>query len=145
MTRKQQRASKRPGAWAGGVITSDRKVVTKSVTQESWVKTRNKIHWLGKQANITDSFTPETFNDLPADATQAPEGSIHYKTTESLVGFIVYVSLTYLSLAPYLKGIYLTLNSWRSGCDKNGWFTTEAKRRICLGLHEPDRDPASFV
>lgn len=141
---KQQRANQQPGAWAGGVIASDGKVVTKSVMQERWVKTRNKIRWLAKQAKITDSFTPDTFKDLASDATQAPEVSIHYKTTESLVGFIVYVSLMYSSLAPYLKGIYLTLNSWISGQNEDGWLMAGAKRRIHLGLYEPDRDPPDF-
>jgi hypothetical protein len=31
------------------------------------------------------------------------------------------VAQTYPSLVPYLKGIHLTLDSWRSGRNKDGW------------------------
>ena len=41
--RKKRRASQRPGAWAGSVIATDGETVTKSVTQERWEKTQNKI------------------------------------------------------------------------------------------------------
>ena len=36
--RKRRRASQRPGAWAGSIISSDTGKVTKSVTQERWEK-----------------------------------------------------------------------------------------------------------
>ena len=36
-------------------------------------------------------------------------------------GFLVYISRTYRAMVPYLKGIYQTLDSWRSGRSKDGW------------------------
>jgi len=36
-------------------------------------------------------------------------------------GFIVYVIQAYLPMVPYLKGIYLTLETWRGGRDSKGW------------------------
>ena len=62
-----------------------------------------------------------------------------------MVGFIVYVSQTYTSLTPYLKGIYLTLNIWRQGRNQEGWLTSEAKKKARLGTKEPDGDPPKFV
>ena len=35
--------------------------------------------------------------------------------------FFVYVARTYTMFTPYLKGIYLTLNSWRPGRTADGW------------------------
>ena len=101
--------------------------VTNSVTQERWEKMRNKIWWLAKQIRIVDCFTTDMFKDVLLKAECVPRDNIHYKTMESLIRFIVYVSLMYTRLTLYLKGIYLTLNSWRSGQDDEGWLTAEAK------------------
>ena len=60
--------------------------------------------------------------DLPAPGDEKPSpSSIHFKTTERFVGFLVYVAGTYTMFTPYLKGIYLTLNSWRPGRTTDGW------------------------
>jgi hypothetical protein len=34
------------------------------------------------------------------------------KAPESYLGFLIYVSRTYSSMVPYLKGIHLTLDIW---------------------------------
>jgi hypothetical protein len=44
-----------------------------------------------------------------------------HKTLERQRGFLVYVTHTYPSLVPYLKGIHLTLDSWRPWRDSDGW------------------------
>jgi hypothetical protein len=36
------------------------------------------------------------------------------------------VAQAYPSLVPYLKGIHLTLDSWRSGRNEDGWKRTQA-------------------
>ncbi len=36
-------------------------------------------------------------------------------------GFMVYVTQAYLSLKPYLKGFHLSLETWRGGCNNEGW------------------------
>ena len=53
--------------------------------------------------------------------TKPPNGHMHFKTAESIVGFLVYITMTYKSLMPYLKGLYLSLNSWRKNRDNEGW------------------------
>jgi len=143
--RKRRRPSQKPGSWVGSVVTTQGGRVTKSVTQERWEKTRNKIRWLAKQAGLEDSFTPNEFPEIDARYKSKREGFIHYKTTEKLVGFIVYVAQTYPSLVPYLKGIYLTLNCWRGGRDKEGWLTPEAKRQMRLGTIKKEEHIPEFV
>ena len=63
-----------------------------------------------------------------SDETLVSPGKIEFDTTERFVGFLVYVSQTYTSFVPYLKGIYLTLNSWRPGRNSDGWPLTEYEK-----------------
>ena len=60
--RKRRRSSRNPGAWAGSVVSTYRDLVTKSVTQESWDKTREKLRWISKQGGVKDDFTPFEFS-----------------------------------------------------------------------------------
>jgi len=46
-----------------------------------------------------------------------------HKQLESVRGSLVYLSRTYPALVPYLKGIHLTLDSWRPNRDSQGWKT----------------------
>jgi len=57
----------------------------------------------------------------------------HHKTLEKQRGFLVYVARTYPSLVPYLKGIHLTLDSWRGGRDSEGW---KVFRQVAAHLDE---------
>ena len=138
--RKRRPQSQRPGAWAGATIASDGDVVTKGVTQERWNKLQKKIRWIAHQVGLRDEFTEEDVGAGSQGAEETPEGKIRFKTTEQYVGFIVYVSMTYTTLIPYLKGIYLTLNSWRSDRDKEGW--KEMKRRPQVNNKKYKREKA---
>jgi hypothetical protein len=44
-----------------------------------------------------------------------------HKVLEQYRSFLVYVTRTYPSMVPYLKGLHLTLDSWRMGRDAKGW------------------------
>ena len=144
--RKRRRCSQKPGAWAGCLIaTDDPRGVTKYVTEERWCKFRTKIRWIGKQLNYTDEFTPESFDDISEEFHSKDSNLIHFKTTEKLVGFIVYVCQTYKYLVPYLKGIYLTLNSWRKGRDSDGWMKPEARAAARKGEKNDDGSPPVWV
>ena len=107
--RKRRRPSRNPGAWAGTVVSSDGDVVTKNMTQERWDKTKEKLLWIAKQGGITDGFTPFEFEfeGIQGNVASTDPVKIQFKTSESIVGFIVYVAQTYSSFVPYLKGIYL--------------------------------------
>jgi hypothetical protein len=45
--------------------------------------------------------------------------------------------MTYTSMIPYLKGIYLTLNSWRGNRNKDGWKESNKRKR--------DTDPGEAI
>ena len=103
--RKRRRPSMKPGAWAGATVSSDEATVRKGVTEERWKKLRTKVWWLARHAGLeVDTEDHELDNVMPLRVSQ-PVDCIHYKTTESIVGFLVYVAMTYRSLMPYLKGI----------------------------------------
>ena len=109
--RKRRAPSMAPGAWAGTIIRTDGNQVEKMVSQERWDKTKEKIGWIQQQLE------------------KAPEGGrarIQHKKLESIRGFLVYVTRTYQEMVPYLKGIHLTLDSWRKGRSRSGWKTEVA-------------------
>ena len=144
--RKRRRSSRHPGAWAGCILASkEGKPPTVLVTQERWCKLRTKIRWIAKQLGHVDSFTPPFFTDISVKFDSKSKDSIHFKTTEKLVGFIVYVCQTYKSLMPYLKGIYLTLNSWCYNRDAKGWLTEEGLITARNGTKKKDGKPPQWV
>lgn len=49
---------------------------------------------------------------------------IPHKQLEKCRGFSVYVSRTYSSMVPYLKGIHQTLDGWWGGRESDGWKLT---------------------
>mmetsp|Transcript_13380 Transcript_13380/g.19133 ORF Transcript_13380/g.19133 Transcript_13380/m.19133 type:complete len:439 (-) Transcript_13380:1232-2548(-) len=49
---------------------------------------------------------------------------MNHKKGEATRGFLVYVSRTYRAMVPYLKGLHLSLDSWRPGRDEDGWKQT---------------------
>ena len=135
--RKRRKPSQAPGAWAGATVSSEGDVVKKGVTKERWEKVKLRVRWIADQMELSDRFSPEEYgelNDRRDESGDCPSGYLHYKTTESFVGFLVYVSMTYLPMVPYLKGIYLTLNSWREGRDVEGWPNEEMKRLFDAGI-----------
>ena len=91
-----------PGAWAGSVIETTDTAVYKRVSQDRWDKTRMFLQKIGAWVD--------------ADSTQIPR-----KDLERIRGFLVYVATTYSVLTPYLRGIHLTLDSWRPNRDSDGW------------------------
>jgi hypothetical protein len=42
-------------------------------------------------------------------------------------GFLIYVSRAYPAMVPYLKGLHLTIDSWSSKRDPDGWRRTNAQ------------------
>jgi hypothetical protein len=51
-----------------------------------------------------------------------PKG-MNWKRLEEIRGFLVYVTRTYIGMAPYLIGLHMTIDSWRIGRDPEGWRT----------------------
>ena len=108
--RKRRAPSKTPGAWAGAVVgTKEDGQVFKTVSQERWNKTRAHVETLKQWAESKEK--------------------INRKELERVRGFLVYVSLTFDTMVPYLKGIHHTLESWRDDRNVDGWRLPEKDRR----------------
>ena len=125
--RKQRDISQKPGAWAGAIISSQG-TVTKSVMEERWCKTQHLIRNIGFTMGLQDQYTKDTEEDplyTKLGTYKGPQEEnefyLHFKALESMVGFLIYVPLTYISMVPYLKGLHLSMNSWRPNRDEDGW------------------------
>jgi hypothetical protein len=113
--RKRREPSQTPGAWAGSIVNTSDGFVSVSILQERWDKTKGIIQW------ISDLIT--SGDDLP------------FKELESHRGFLIYLVRTYPAINPYLKGIHLTLDSWRPWRKDDGWRLTLAEIREVLSTH----------
>jgi len=51
-------------------------------------------------------------------------------------GFFIYLVRTYTTMVPYLKGIHLTLDSWRDNRDSEGWRLSPKELRFSLANKE---------
>lgn len=109
---KRTEASQTPEAWAGTVIHTDGENVMLLVSQEKWEKTQRWIQWLS-------SYT-EVGEPLP------------HKELERCRGFLIYVSRTYKPFVPYLRGLHLTLESWRDFRDKDGWKLVDKEIQMLM-------------
>ena len=101
--RKRRPPSQRPGAWAGAMISSSLESNSKSASEAKWAK--------GKRI----------LKDLLFKLEENPSAELDFKFLESKTGFLGHLSMTFEFMVPFLKGFYLTLNSWRLGRDKDGW------------------------
>jgi hypothetical protein len=109
--RKRRPPSQRPGPWAGCVAYVEKDDVKKSVTQRRWEKTKAGVQWLDKELRFV------TGESVSGEGT----GKMMHKPMESIRGFLNYVTRTYESITPYLKGVHLTLDHWRPDRDEDGW------------------------
>ncbi len=108
-SRKREEPSLRAGAWSGIVCHTDAGAVSVLCTQEKWDKARGYIAQLMEQ--------------------QAHNNIFNHKELERIRGFLVYVIRTYPSFTPFLKGIHLTLDSWRPNRGEDGW-------KVILDMHQ---------
>jgi len=99
--RKRRDPSQQPGPWAGSVVGIEEGVVYVIVTQECWDKAKMMVKWMCRDVESSDE--------------------VDFKILESYRGFLVYFSRTYPACVPYLKGIHLTLDSWRPWRKEDGW------------------------
>ena len=115
--RKRRPPSKEPGAWAGAMCLSKPDGLYVTCTKAKWEKAKAMIeHW--------------------RDASEEKGKMLDAKQMERDVGFLVHISRTFPAIFPYLKGFYLTLNSWRKGRTDEGWKYSMAEWRAALGLED---------
>jgi hypothetical protein len=65
-------------------------------------------------------------------------GGIEFKQLEKFRGVLVYISRTYPSFTPYLKGIHLTLDSWRPWRKADGWKMSHSEIQARLNAQSQD-------
>jgi hypothetical protein len=104
------------GAWTGTIFRIGSNHITKSVSQEKWDKGRAMIerHLL----EIEESKDSRPFLDR--------------RRLEKETGFLNHLSMTFETMVPFLKGFYLTLNSWREGRDDNDWKVSTKRWKSIL-------------
>ena len=101
--RKRRFPLQRPSVWCGAKVMSTDQGVFTSTTQEKWDKANEVVNRTMVELN----------NDV--------EGKLDRKTLERGRGFLIHLARTYPGLTPFLKGIHLTLETWRGGRDTEGW------------------------
>jgi hypothetical protein len=99
---KKRWGSKRPGAWAGSIVETTEAGVYVTVSQEKWDKCRR---FIGK---------------IMGELQQSGDDTLEFKPLERKRGFLIYVTRTFPSMVPYLKGIHQTLDTWRPNWREDG-------------------------
>ena len=91
------------GAWMGTIFRVGPESVSKTVSEEKWQKGRDM---LGSIRQLLSDCDCPIFDR---------------KLLEKQTGFLNHLAMTFEDLNPFLKGFYLTLNSWRAGRNREGW------------------------
>ena len=104
--RKRRCSTQTSGAWGGGIFSITPEKITKTVSQEKWTKGRLMVR------------------DLFEMVSKNRSAILGHKSLEKRRGFLVHLSMTFSNIVPFLKGIHLTLDSWRPKRNTNGWKMT---------------------
>jgi hypothetical protein len=72
-----------------------RKAVCKGVTKERWTKLQAKIRLIGKQLDLSNTFSKESDQEMGENTIESGGSGLHFKSLKCNVGFIVYVAMTY--------------------------------------------------
>jgi hypothetical protein len=123
--RKMRFGARDAGAWAGSVVETNDQGVFVTVSQEKWDKSRRYI------------------GDIIEELSRSKE--LCHKDLERKRGFLIYVTRTYPSMVPYLKGIHQTLETWRLNREPSGWKqkASRVKDPTTAALHA--KGPPKFV
>jgi hypothetical protein len=124
-SRKRRDSSQSPGAWAGSVIRANIGGVFVLSDEEKWIKAKRQLQ--------------EVLELIEADPENLPRHRL-----EEIRGFLVYVTRTYPCMRSYLIGLHMTIDSWRSNRDSNGWRVSSQARQNQdedeLNMEESEKD-----
>ena len=116
--RKRRPPSREPGAWAGAMCLSKADGLYVTCTQKKWERAQEIVcRWFQQ-------------------VVEGGELNVEAKQMEKDVGFLVHLSRTFPATFPYLKGFYLTLNSWRKGRNDEGWKYSMSEWKAALELED---------
>ena len=102
MRKTRPPAQTNTGAWAGGILETTEKKVTK-ISQAKWDITKGILKRIQNKLSTSENNT------------------LNFKKLESDRGYLIHVATTYKQMIPFLKGIHLTLDSWRPNQKDDGW------------------------
>ena len=106
--RKRRPNSQTPGEWTGSITLALEGVgLFVTVSQKKWDKCKTII------SSLLELYSSP--KDLPM---------MDLKDLERKTGFLVHLAMAYPAMMPFLRGLYLTMNSWRSMRDGDGWKLT---------------------
>ena len=105
-TRKKRPGAQAPGEWTG--------TIARAVPNVGLFVTISQVKWDKGKAYLSAIW--EAFVD---SAPKMPR--LNLKALESKIGFLVHLAMAYPIIFPFLKGFYLTMNSWRTGREADGW------------------------
>ena len=111
------------GAWTGTIFKITPTSISKTVSSEKWIKGRGLIQKLRDSTPLRDSHDERTVNR---------------KELERITGFLNHLAMTFEDITPFLKGFYLTLNSWREKRSDDGWKVSD-KLWLQLVMDRHDR------
>lgn len=104
------------GAWTGTIFKITKNVISKSVSQEKWMKGTAIVENLSK-----------LLSDHPCE-----RPLLNRKELERQTGFLNHLTMTFDEMTPFLKGFYLTLNSWRPNRDSDDLKVSDETWMKCL-------------
>ena len=126
-TRKRRKISQRPGEWTGSITISIKDVgLFVTVSQNKWERAKE----------ILDRWKSKFL--------ESDEPSLNHKELEKDLGFLVHLAMTYANIKPFLRGFYLTLNSWRTGRDKAGWKLSNQAHQLFIQLGRRNEEDDYF-
>jgi hypothetical protein len=116
-SRKRTSPSHTPGPWAGTVTHTDGGRICGTVSQEKWEKTKGLILEM---------------------AGMVASQHCTLKQLLQIRGFLMYVVRTYPWINPYMKGLHLTIDSWRPfrGADSFKLRGRELEAALAWGLDD---------
>ena len=123
--RKRRWGSRKPGAWAGSIVEMTSEGIFVKVSEEKWTKAKTYV------------------GDIIQELKSGKGRGLDFKSLERKRGFLIYVTRTYPSMVPYLKGIHLTLDGWRPNRDDDMWKLPSAKRQKLV--EDSASEPPTFV
>lgn len=121
--------------WFGVKMSTLGGTVRKSIAVERWEKTKRLLREIKAELDEQGMCGWAWCKELV----------LNLKKLERVVGFLVYVSATYHVFTPYLKGFYLTMNSWRPDRDKEGWKIPGWEKEVVRRVDEESDTPEDVV
>jgi hypothetical protein len=123
-TWKRRPAAQDGGPWAGTAVHTTNDGVSVMVAEKRWIKTL-KIIWM-----LVDEVVSSRKGSEREDGSPRSSQGVDHRALESDRGFLIDASQTYPSMVPYLKGVHLTLDSWREGRREDGYKRSQKEINI---------------